>query len=402
MFDRLPGPIWRLGHVTIAFVVHVGCTASAQLWVSSDFSHEVLQYDPGTGAVLAGQPLITSAGSGLDQPHGIVDRRAGVLIASFGTHEVKRYHRTTGAFLDNFVPATSGLNAPVYLAIGPGDGFLYVSSQGNDRLVRFGLESGAAVDPTPFISGGSLNGPSGFGWSPDGSILYVAGRYSANVLAYAATTGVPLNSGHVFASGLGAGDTFGLAVDAGSGDVFVATAGEVRRYGSAGTMLATITLPGAIGLENSPDGATVYVAANNNLYRIAKANNAVTGPLLAGPAINVLNFFHFSRVAEPRVSPLTFAVSDILPEEHRFEFTLSLAGLTSGSTATIESANDLDNWSQGAVYTMVGQTLQRDLDTGTIQVDATTVGEWWTITERESASLRAGPRRFYRVIAHGK
>ncbi len=395
-----PASVAQLWAAVLILLLHG--TASAQLWVSSDFNHEVLQFNPESGAVLANQPLVARASGGLDQPHGILDRRAGVLIASFGTHEVKRYHRTTGAFLDNFIPAAAGLNAPVYLAIGPDDGRLYVSSQGNDQILRFDLETGAAIEGPPFISGGSLDGPSGFGWSPDGSILYVAGRYSANVLAYHASTGLPLSLNHVFASGLGEGNTFGLAVDAVSGDVFVATSGNVRRYSPAGTLLATITVPGAIGLENSPDGHSIYAAANNDLYRISKANHAVTGPLLAGPAINVLNFFHFSRVTDPQVSPLSFNLHEATTGDRRFEFTFSLSGLTSGSTAVIQSSATLDAWDDGAVYTLVGQSLRRDASAETTQAGFSQTGNTMTITERDGAPLSARPERFFRIVTVGK
>lgn len=386
----------------IALSILVSCAAQAQLWVSSNFNHEVLQYDPATGNVLAGQPLIPAARGALDQPHGIIDRRAGVLVASFGTHEVKRYHRTSGAFIDNFIPATAGLNAPVYLAIGPNDGLLYVSSQGNDRLLRFNLETGAAIDGSPYVNGGALDGPSGFGWSPDGSILYIAGRYSANVLAYEANSGTPLIAGHVFAGGLGAGNTFGLAVDPASGDVFVATSGAVQRFSSAGALRATISLPGAIGLENGPDGTSIFAAANNNLYRIAKSNNAVTGPLLTGPSINVLNFFHFSRVTGPQVGPLSFTVREAPPGEHRFEFSFSLSALTSGSTATIQSSTDLDAWDDGAVYTMVGQSLRRDASPETVAVSQGETGGAIQITERGSGLIAGGGNRFFQVEVEGK
>lgn len=400
-FMRSLSSAWARWPAILALLFQASAGHS-QLWVSSDFNHEVLQYDPDSGVVLADQPLIKPASGGLDQPHGILDRRSGVLIASFGTHEVKRHDRTTGEFMANFIPGTAGLNAPVYLAIGPHDGFLYVSSQGNDRIMRFDLETGAALAETPFISAGLLDGPSGFGWSPSGAVLFVAGRYSANVLAYDALTGAPLSSGHVFASGLGAGNTFGLAVDAASGDVFVATAGTVRRFSPGGELRATIPMTGVIGLENSPQGEAVYAAASNNLYRIAKSNHAVTGPFLTGPAINVLNFFHFSRVAEPELSPLTFAVRELAAGDRHFEFTFALARLTSGTTVTVQSSTGLVSWDDGAVYTMIGDSLRRDASPSTDPVSLLPGGTSHVVTEREPAALGGGPPRFFRIQVNAR
>ena len=130
----------------------------------------------------------------MTNPHGILDRGSDILVASW-THEIKRCDRETGAFLGNFVQSDAGLSNPVYMEIGP-DGNLYVSSQQNNRIYRYNPDggSGISVDGGPWIDGGSVNGPSGFGWSSDGSVFYVAGRFSANVAAYNSTTGRGLDS----------------------------------------------------------------------------------------------------------------------------------------------------------------------------------------------------------------
>lgn len=385
-----------------AVVLLFASTAQCQLWVSSDFGNAVLQYDANTGAVLANQPLIAAGSGSLNQPHGIIDRRSGVLVASFGTHEVKRYDRMSGAFIDNFIPTSAGLNSPVYLAIGPNDGLLYVSSQGNDRIMRFNLETGAAIDSSPFIDGGSLDGPSGFDWSPDGTILYVAGRYSANVLAYDATTGAPLEFGHEFASGLGSGNTFGLIVDRDTGDVFVASNGNVLRYAADGHLITTINTSGTIGLENGPDGTSIYAAANNNLYRIAKSANSVTGPLLAGGSINILNFFHFSQVGDPVLSEISSQLDQEVPGEDYLTLSWLVAGLTSGSIVSLQWSPDLTVWDDAATYTLVGRKLERDAGAGTTMVSAPGTDSPFTIVERTADSIQSVGQRFFRVVATGK
>src|SRR5690606_2772174 len=107
-----------------------------RLFVSSDLNHEVLLYDADTG-VVAGVFAAPGGAADLDQPHGILARCGDVLVASFGNSRIARFDRDTGAYLGDFAGPGDGLSLPVYLAPGP-DGDLYVSSQGNDRIVRFG------------------------------------------------------------------------------------------------------------------------------------------------------------------------------------------------------------------------------------------------------------------------
>ena len=163
--------------LAIAFGVLVGSGASGQtLYVSSDFSHEVLRYNAINGAFI--DTFIPAANNGgLNQPHAILDRGSDVLVASFGTNSILRYDRTSGEPLSAFATGSSGLAAPVYLAMGP-DENLYVASQasGGDSAIRSGERR--LVDAFVSAGSGGLDGPSGFAFSPNGERLYVAGRYS--------------------------------------------------------------------------------------------------------------------------------------------------------------------------------------------------------------------------------
>lgn len=180
---------WRLWSLALVAICFGAVPVSAQIFASSENSDEVFCFDPQSGVLIGSGPFIPAGSGGLSRPHGILDRTNGPLVASFNTAEVKRYDRDTGAYVDNFITNGAGLSLPVHMAIGPSDGLLYISSQGNDRILRFNRDTGAVADGSPFIDGGLLDAPSGFDWSPDGTILYVAGRASGNVLAYDASTG---------------------------------------------------------------------------------------------------------------------------------------------------------------------------------------------------------------------
>jgi hypothetical protein len=265
------------------------------VYVSSDFNHEVLRYNATTGQYVQTFVPVSSNGP-LAEPHAILERASDVLVASFATDQVLRYDRESGNYLGVFIDSTSGLDNPVYMTYG-GDGNLYISSQGSDEILRF-TPAGVRIDA--FVTGGSggLDGPSGFAFGQDGR-LYVAGRYSANVIAYDGATGAFDETLLTAADGLGAGTTFGLNFAA-NGDLYVASNNQVRRYHVAtDTVTASVGLGFPIGIEIGPDGG-IIVASSNNLFRIDPISNALSGPLLTGGTINLLNFFHFAaRVPVP-------------------------------------------------------------------------------------------------------
>jgi DNA-binding beta-propeller fold protein YncE len=85
--------------------------------------------------------------------------RGELLVSSFSSNRVLRYHENTGAFIDVFVPNTDGaLSLPHGLAFGP-DGNLYVASAGNDRVVRYNGTTGAFIDVFIPSGNGGLDYP---------------------------------------------------------------------------------------------------------------------------------------------------------------------------------------------------------------------------------------------------
>src|SRR5207249_2582735 len=111
------------------------------------------------------------------------------------SNSVLRYNEVSGAFIDTFVSSGSGgLSSTTGVIIGP-DGNLYVNSFSNGRVLRYDGSTGAplpalgkpdAIFVTP--GDGGLQNPTGLIFGPDGN-LYVSSRGNNSVLRYNGTTG---------------------------------------------------------------------------------------------------------------------------------------------------------------------------------------------------------------------
>ena len=101
----------------------------------------------------------TPAGSGgLSLPEGMTVDPSGtyLYVANSGDpSDVLKFNSQTGAFVG--VAASTGLNSPHAVTFGS-DGLLYVSSGGNNRILRF-TANGTYVDDYVPASSGGLNGP---------------------------------------------------------------------------------------------------------------------------------------------------------------------------------------------------------------------------------------------------
>lgn len=360
----------------------------AQVYASNLSSSEVFAYDEITGQRRGGAAFITAGAGGLNQPHGILPRGTDILVSSYGTDSVKLYNRLTGAYAGDFATSAQGIDNPVLLKVGP-DQRLYLSSQGNHRILRFDLATGAAADAQPFIQGGQLSAPSGFDWSPDKSVLYVAGRASANVLAYNAQTGAALATVHVFASGLGAGNTFGLAVTP-QGDVFVATNNQVRRYSPAGALLATLGIA-AIGLEQAPDGTGILAASGGTIRRINLSDNSVSNGSLLTPAPGSVNFFRWPAQVVPR--------GPFLMETGGQRYAAIEFGVTKWALAQsrMQFSTDLFHWDDAVTYTPTGTGVQRNGAGLTVQHSLVDYGDRVVVIERDAEPAGTRQRRFYQM-----
>jgi hypothetical protein len=125
------------------------------------------------------QPDVRGA---IPQP-GITEKNY-LLVASVHEDKVLRFDASTGAYVDDFIAASSGgLDEPSGIAIGP-DGNLYVASSNTNRILRFNGQTGAYMNV--FATNAQI--PVGITFGPGGD-LYVASVNGLSVLRYDGLTG---------------------------------------------------------------------------------------------------------------------------------------------------------------------------------------------------------------------
>ena len=190
-----------------------------------------------------------------------------------GPGSVQRYNGTTGVSLGTFVSGGS-LHGPVGVVFGP-DGTLYISSIDNGEVQRYSGTTGAflgtiatvpfGVDPTF----GFALGPLGLAFGPDGN-LYVGNDFTNDVQRYNGTTGASLGT---FVS-VGLDSPTGLIFGP-DGNLYVASfnTNDVQRYnGRTGAFQRNFVTAGAGGL-NGPTG--LAFGQDGNLYVSSNASNEV-------------------------------------------------------------------------------------------------------------------------------
>jgi len=160
-------------------------------YVASFNTDSILRYDGETGAF--DSVFVTTVPGNLNGPDaGMAFGPDGDLyVPSFFSNRVKRYDGVTGAYVGNLVaPPWADIDRPRTVVF-PGDGFAYVASEGNDKVLKVDAATGQAVveeliadDPgTPQDETGGLNGPTGLAFGPDG-LIYVASLHTSSVLRY--------------------------------------------------------------------------------------------------------------------------------------------------------------------------------------------------------------------------
>ncbi len=160
--------------------------ADEKLYVGGRASHNVLRFNPSTGAFI---DIFVAAGSGgLFGVEGIAFGPDGNLyVSSHNNHRVLRYRGSNGSFIDEFVPSgRGGLAYPSGLQFGP-DNNLYVSSVDTNNVLRFHGATGEFIDEFVEAGSGGLKRPEGLLFR-DGN-LYVASHETSSVLRYDAATG---------------------------------------------------------------------------------------------------------------------------------------------------------------------------------------------------------------------
>jgi WD40 repeat protein len=110
-----------------------------------------------------------------------------LYISSRGNDDVLRFDGATGAFIGVFVaPSAGGLIDPYGLAFGP-NGNLFITTA-DHRVLEFNGSTGAFVRILVTAASGGLNQPHGLLFKPDGKLL-VASYGSNAVLEYNGITG---------------------------------------------------------------------------------------------------------------------------------------------------------------------------------------------------------------------
>lgn len=161
--------------------------ANGNLFVASRGSDEIFEFDSLNDVDLG----IFASQAGLD-PDGLTFGPDGHLYSASGG-VVTRFNGTTGAYIDDFVAAGSGLqNAGEGIEFGP-DGNLYVASGtalADSRVMRFDGTTGAYIDD--FVALMSLENPWDVVFGPDGN-LYVTAYQESQVYRFDGTTGAFLD-----------------------------------------------------------------------------------------------------------------------------------------------------------------------------------------------------------------
>ncbi len=240
------------------------CTAG--LLVSSHLNDRVIRYSFRSRLP---QVFVPGGSGGLDGPSKLICGPDGNLyVTSQVNDRVLRFDGATGEFMDTFVAdGSGGLDIPVGLAFGP-DGNLYVASYQTHEVLRYGGADGAFIDAfVPYGSG--LNGPTGLVFGPDGD-LYVCSFLGDKVLRFDGETAAPLGDFVTVRSG-GLDAPRGLVFGP-DGNLYVSEQynDSVRRYdGTTGAFIDVFVPGGSGGLDRANDlvfglDGMLYVAGYDN------------------------------------------------------------------------------------------------------------------------------------------
>ncbi len=217
-----PVTVDDIGGVLLPFDVALGPDRQLYLANSGASGAKVYRMDPLTGTTT---PLVL-AGGPLAKPAGIAFDSAGFMyVTDRDNSAVRKYNRTTGAFISDFVPSGGGgLNLP-YGLVFDNSGDLLVTSSGNNRIMKYNGATGASMGDFVTAGDGGLFGPRDLVFVPSIG-AYVVSSYDGNeLLQYDGSTGAFVKT---FSDLVTIGHPWGLALGS-NGNVFVSRSGGTPR-----------------------------------------------------------------------------------------------------------------------------------------------------------------------------
>ena len=239
--------------------------ASGRVLVANRQTNDAAVIDPATNTV--------SGHIGAETlPNGVIVQGSYGYIANFGSGSVTVFDAATGAFIRTLQNAGS---EPALFAADPIAGDVYVSAHGADQIAR--LHDGLTAEHFNAISA-----PYGLAFDLASRRLYIANRGVAHTV-----TVLDLTTGLVAGTIPIGKEPFVLAVNPGTGHLFVACGDEVKVYDTLSWGLIQ-SIPVAAGAEEG----IVLDAARARVYVTSREGDTVTVIQDAAPA---LVFFSTNR-----------------------------------------------------------------------------------------------------------
>jgi sugar lactone lactonase YvrE len=283
----------------------------AYLYVESEYANQILRFDASTGALVdvfitGGTVRLGPFTVGSDGNLYVVDR------TSLG---VVRYNGATGQSMGTFIATGSGgLANPDHLTFDPGQNYLYVTSNGNNQVLKYNAQTGAFVG---VAASAGLSGPGDIKFGPDG-LLYVLSAGNNRILRYTAS-GVYVDD-YVSAGSISMDASFAHLAFGPDSDLYVApgnplgpsTLSQIVRFGPENEALFTVTntTPSTLPLTVSyatTDGTAVSTGPHPNYTATSGTLTFPPGATTATVAVPLLD-------SGSQTAPLTFTLTLSSPQ----------------------------------------------------------------------------------------